>query len=68
MDALAKTFKAKGLDKENPKLYKKIIKYKKILEKKQIPTALKWITAGAFAICAAGLIYIAHYHKSNKNT
>ncbi len=68
MDALAKTFKAKGLDKENPKLYKKIIKYKKILEKKQIPTALKWITAGAIAICAAGLIYIAHYHKSNKNT
>lgn len=32
MDAYAKIFKAKGLDKTEPKLYKQIVKYKKILE------------------------------------
>ena len=32
MDALAKAFVAEGLDKTEPELYQKIIKYRKILE------------------------------------
>ena len=56
MDALEKTFKAKGLDKEEPKLYKKIVKYRKILDgkEKQISPALKW---SAGIICSGLLLY-----------
>ena len=35
MDALEKSFKAKGLDKKEPELYKKIVKYKKILKQNE---------------------------------
>ena len=56
MDALEKTFKAKGLDKEEPELYKKIVKYRKILDnkEKQINPALKW---SAVIICSGLLLY-----------
>ena len=32
MDALEKAFVAEGLDKKEPELYKKIVKYRKILQ------------------------------------
>ena len=38
MDALEKSFKAKGLDKTEPELFNKIVKYRKILEKKEKQT------------------------------
>ena len=38
MDALEKSFKAKGLDKTEPELFKKIVKYKKILGQKEKQT------------------------------
>ena len=37
MDALEKAFVAEGLDKKEPKLYKKIVKFKKILQSKEKP-------------------------------
>ena len=52
MDALEKSFRAKGLDKTEPELYRKIVKYRKILEGKQ---SSYWkITA--IATCAGILI------------
>lgn len=70
MDALEKTFKAQGLDKKDPKLYKKIVKYKKILEGKKSSSgsAFKWVIGAA---CAGLLIYglVKYYsntsHKNN---
>ncbi len=41
MDALAKVFKAKGLDKSEPDLYKKLIKYRDILLEKEPAAPLK---------------------------
>ena len=35
MDALEKAFKAKGLDLEEPELFNKIVKYRKILENRE---------------------------------
>ena len=35
MDALEKAFVSKGLDKSEPELYKKVVKYKKILQQKE---------------------------------
>ncbi len=48
MDALEKIFKANGLDKENPKLYGKIVKYRKILEDK---TVFPFKKAGIAVLC-----------------
>ncbi len=69
MDALEKTFRAKGLDKKERKLYRKIVKYRKILdgEKTTNPT-VKW---GAGIICGGLLIYgIFKYlnHRNKKQT
>ena len=54
MDALEKNFRAKGLDKTEPELYKKIVKYNKLLtsSEKRSP-ALKYT---AVAVCAALLL------------
>ena len=52
MDALEKSFQAKGLDKTEPELYRKIVKYRKILEGKQ---SSYWKIA-AIATCAGILI------------
>lgn len=41
MDAMQKLFKAKGLDKKEPELYKKIVKFNKILKSKQTNNSLK---------------------------
>lgn len=52
MDALEKSFRAKGLDKTEPELYRKIVKYRKILEGKQ---SSYWKIA-AIATCVGILI------------
>ena len=52
MDALEKSFRAKGLDKTDPELYRKIVKYRKILEGKQ---SSYWKIA-AIATCVGILI------------
>ena len=66
MDALEKTFKAKGLDKKERKLYKKIVKYRNIFDgkEKQISPALKW---SAGIICSGLILYgLYKYLKNNK--
>ena len=65
MDALEKNFKAQGLDKTEPQLYKKIVKYKKILEQKEKQThpALKWCIGIA---CSGLMLYgLIKYHQNH---
>ncbi len=57
MDALEKSFKAKGLDKTEPELYKKIVKYKKILEQKEKQTH-PVLKAVAGLTCIGLIIYV----------
>ena len=58
MDALAKNFKAQGLDKTEAKLYKKILKYKKILEQKENCSNNNFfLKIGIGIVCAALSIY-----------
>ena len=58
MDALAKNFKAQGLDKTEAKLYKKILKYKKILEQKEnCSNNNLFLKIGIGIVCAALSIY-----------
>ena len=58
MDALAKNFKAQGLDKTDAKLYKKILKYKKILEQKEnYSNNNLFLKIGIGIVCAALSIY-----------
>lgn len=52
MDALEKQFRAQGLDKTEPELFKKIVKYRKVLEKKE---GTPW---GKFAIGAACAVLV----------
>jgi len=65
MDAFEKNFKARGLDKTDPKLFKKIVKYRKILEQKETQThpAIKWACGIA---CAGLMLYgLMKYHKNH---
>ena len=65
MDALEKNFKAQGLDKTEPQLYKKIVKYKKILEQKEKQThpALKLCIGIS---CSALMLYgLIKYHQNH---
>ena len=55
MDALEKQFKAQGLDKTEPELFKKIVKYRKILASKE--GAAPWKKIGIGAACL-GLILL----------
>ena len=67
MDALEKQFKAKGLDRTEPKLYRKIVKYKKILEQKEKQTN-QILKAVCGIICACLLLYgAAKYHKNRSH-
>ena len=70
MDALEKAFKAEGLDKKEPELYKKIVKYKKILEEPQKNILIKRILTGsaaALAICFVTLAAVKyHSHQKEK--
>lgn len=58
MDALEKQFKAQGLDKTEPELFKKIVKYKKILAQKEGAAPWKKYAIGAACI---GLVLIGLY-------
>lgn len=59
MDALEKAFVSKGLDKTEPELYKKIVKYKKILQQKEGGNKSKLVYISAAAVLAlAGIVMI----------
>ena len=59
MDALEKAFVSKGLDKSEPELYKKVVKYKKILQQKEGGNKSKLVYISAAALLAlAGLVMI----------
>lgn len=65
MDALERNFKVQGLDKKEPKLFKQIIKYRKILEQKEKQThsALKWCIG---IICSGLMLYgLVKYYKNH---
>lgn len=67
MDALAKNFKAQGLDKTEAKLYKKILKYKKILEQKEnCSNNNLFLKIGIGIICTALAAY-GSYAVCNKH-
>ena len=67
MDALERNFKAQGLDQKDPKLFTKIVKYRKILEQKEKQThpALKWICG---IVCSGLMLYgLCKDRKKSKN-
>lgn len=60
MDSLEKVFKAKGLDKTEPELYKKLIKYRDILlekEPEKLRSNKKLAAVGAVVVCAGAAIF-----------
>lgn len=65
MDALEKQFRAKGLDKKEPELYKKIVKYRKILEQKEKNP--KTVLKIACALGFAGLIIYGFFRLHKRN-
>ena len=68
MDALQKAFVSEGLDKKDPKLYKKIKKYNKILQSKEskIFSAKKLYLMGGLAIAALSVVVIILNKHKNK--
>ena len=66
MDALEKQFRAQGLDEKEPELFKKIVKYRKILEQKETATPWTKICIGAAVACAA-LFALYKYMYCTKN-
>lgn len=70
MDALDKAFVAEGLDKKEPELYKKIVKYKKILQSPEKKSPNKWISliviGSIFALTT--LIYIINKNKKSQSS
>ncbi len=70
MDALDKAFVAEGLNKTEPELYKKILKYKKILQSPEIKKANKFYAGIAISISlifAGILIYKKRTGKTGSN-
>ena len=65
MDALEKQFRSKGLDKSEPELYKKIVKYRKILEQKEKNP--KTVLKIACALGFAGLIIYGFFRLHKRN-
>ncbi len=65
MDALEKQFKAQGLNKTEPELYRKIVKYRKILEQSEKPSNLLY--KAVFGLACTGLIvYLClRFRKNN---
>ena len=64
MDAMEKAFVAEGLDKKEPKLYKKIVKYKKILQESEKKSKKRKIF---FALLGVKLIFSAIFLIYLKN-
>ena len=70
MDALEKAFKAEGLDKSNKDLYKKIQKYKKILQEPSSLAKNKVVAillSSAMAIVALSVSTVAVFKNSNQH-
>lgn len=67
MDALEKIFVAEGLDKTEPKLYKKIVKYKKILKSEKTSSLSKPAIIAVSAIWAAAAISAIIIFNKNRN-
>lgn len=67
MDALEKAFVAEGLDRKEPDLYKKIVKYRKILQAKEKGRSKLY---GLSATILAGLILVFSFifHKKRAGT
>lgn len=63
MDALEKSFKAQGLDKQNPKLFKKIVKYRKILEGNAGSNSSKTKIGIGIGLVLAGISALAVLNK-----
>ena len=63
MDALEKQFRVQGLDKTNPKLFKKIVKYRKILEQKAAPRNKIVLGTALACISIIGLYFILNNKK-----
>ena len=68
MDALEKQFKAQGLDKKEPELFKKIVKYRKILEEKEGAAPWKKIAIGAACIGLVLLGFGIALYKRNHSS
>ena len=81
MDAIEKAFKARGLDKADPKLYEQIVKFRNILYEKGVCTEEEAnklfkksktgkIIAVTFGIAATliGVAYSYSKHKKNEQT
>ena len=65
MDALEKAFKAKGLDKGEPELFNKIVKYRKILEsKKGTHKKIALLAIGLGVLLSAGIVILNKTYKS----
>ncbi len=72
MDSLEKVFKAKGLDKTEPKLYKKIVKFRDILYDNGAPKNsskyTKAIIIAGVAAAATGMVIYSFISRSKKQT
>ena len=73
MDALEKQFVAQGLNKTEPKLYRKIVKYRDILEDKTSETQkipyLKYCTiALGIGALLYGIYRLSYQHRQKQNT
>ncbi len=67
MDALEKAFRAKGLNEKEPELFKKIVKYRKILESKQSShSKIALLAIGVGIAIGAGLAIISKSDKTEK--
>lgn len=67
MDALEKAFRAKGLNEKEPELFRKIVKYRKILEsKKGSHSKIALLAIGLGIAIGAGLAIISKSDKTEK--
>lgn len=67
MDALEKAFRAKGLNEKEPELFRKIVKYRKILESKQgSHSKIALLAIGVGIAIGAGLAIISKSDKTEK--
>ena len=67
MDALEKAFRAKGLNEKEPELFRKIVKYRKILESKQgSHSKIALLAIGVGIVIGAGLAIISKSDKTEK--
>ena len=64
-EKLEKAFKAKGLDKDEPELFNKIVKYRKILENPQgTHKKIALLAIGLGVLLSAGIVILNKTYKS----